>query len=259
MTRRRHLLMISLLLAALGCGRRDAAPAPITVGAAADLAHAFPEVGAAFEKKTGRKVTFTFGSTGLLAKQVTEGAPIDVFAAANVSFVDDVLKAGRCKAETKALYGRGRIVVWTKKGSAKVMKLEELLDAKYAKIAIANPEHAPYGRAAKEAFEADGLWEQIKPKVVFGENVQQTLQFAQTGNAEAAIVALSIAMPSDGEYELVDDKKHQPLDQALVVCETTDKGGAEFASFVNSEEGRTIMRKYGFLLAGESVASAGAP
>lgn len=240
-----------VLIALAGCGKKDTGA--IKVAAASDLAFAFKEVGTAFTKKTGKHVTFTFGSTGNLAKQIAEGAPYDILAAANVSFVDDVVKAGACDETTKAMYARGRIVVWTK-GPA--TELPQLTDAKFVKIAIANPEHAPYGKAAKEALETLGIWTDVQPKIVYGENIQQTLQFAQTGNVEASIAALSLAKVTEGgNYTVIDDKLHKPIDQALVVCKhgANAKVAKDFASFVNSEEGRAIMRKFGFLLPGEST------
>lgn len=259
-------LGVAAILLAAACSKKQESSsggagdaAPIKVGAASDLAFAFKDVGAAFEQKTGRKVTFTFGSTGQLAKQISEGAPYDVFAAANVSFVDEVVQAGACDPETKAMYARGRVVIWTQAsgGVAAAKAVPDLTDARFAKIALANPEHAPYGRAAKEALETAGIWDAVKPKIVYGENIQQTLQFAQTGNVEAAIAALSLAMVTKGgAYHLIDDSLHKPIDQALVVC----KRGAnpavarEFAAFVSSAEGRAIMKRYGFLLPGETVA-----
>lgn len=262
----RSSLAISVLLFA--CGKSEpakptasSAPAPpasaepIKVAAAADLATAFKELGDAFQKKSGQKIVFTFGSTGLLAKQVEQGAPFDVFAAANISFVDDVVKTGQCFADTKSLYARGRIVVWTKDGPE--VKLDQLKDPKYQKIAIANPEHAPYGKAAQQALEKVSLWDTVKPRMVYGENVQQTLQFAQSGNAEVAIVALSLAVLSGGKYTTVDPALHAPLDQAMVVCKGSgkaDAGARKFTAFVGSPEGREVMKKYGFLLPGESVA-----
>ena len=250
--------ILAALLVVASCGKQDrASSGAIKVAAAADLAFAFKEVGAAFESKTGKKVTFTFGSTGQLAKQISEGAPYDVFAAANVSFADEVVNAGACDGATKALYARGRIVVWTKQGGvAAATTLNDLTDARFVKIAIANPEHAPYGKAAKQAMERAGIWEAVKPKIVYGENIQQTLQFAQTGNVEAAVAALSLAkVTEDGSFMVVDDALHQPIDQAIVVCK---RGGnpavaKDFATFVNSDEGRAIMKRFGFLLPGESA------
>jgi molybdate transport system substrate-binding protein len=250
------------LLALAGCtqaGAKEGGPlaAPLRIAAAADLALAFKELGAVYEKQTGQKSIFTFGSTGLLAKQIEEGAPYDLFAAANVSFADDVIAAGACHKDSRALYARGRIVVWTQKGSAPPKSVAELADKRFVKVAVANPEHAPYGRAAVQALGAAGVLGVLKPRLVYGENVQQAFQFARSGNTEAAIVALSLAVVSDGEYLLVDDKLHAPIDQALVAC-GKDPARVEaargFAAFVNSTEGRAVMKRYGFLLPGERTA-----
>lgn len=251
-------LCLGVLLAA--CKKAPPPPAaPPKIAAAADLALAFEEVGAAYAKVSGVKPVFTFGSTGLLAKQLEHGAPFDGFAAANISFVDQVVAAGACDGGTKSLYARGRIVVWTKAGADLPARLEDVKDPKFSKIAIANPEHAPYGKAAKEALERAGVWPAVSSRIVFGENVQQTLSFAQTGNAEVAIVALSLAIVAkDGSYLSIDPSLHAPLDQALVACNrgTAKEAGKSFGDFVSSPEGRAIMKRYGFLLPGEVVAGA---
>ena len=225
----------------------------IKVAAAADLSRAFTDVGRAFEAKTGKKVTFSFGSSGMLAKQVSEGAPFDLFAAASATYADDAVRSGRCQAESKKLYARGRIVVWTKSGTAKVTSLADLADARFVKVAIANPEHAPYGKAAREALQKSGVWDKVQPKLVFGENVQQALQFAQTGNAEAAIVALSLALATEGDRLEIPESEHAPLEQTLVVCGTSVRAAVakDFAAFIASPEGRTIMTRYGFVLPAE--------
>ena len=249
---------LALAAVALG-GRALASPSPLRVAAAADLALAFKDVGAAYEKKTGDKVIFSFGSTGLLEKQIAEGAPFDLFAAANVSFAEEAIKAGACSGDSKTLYARGRIVMWWRKegGVAPPKDLADLADKRFVKVAIANPAHAPYGQAAQQAMGKVGIWPLVKPKLVFGENVQQTLQFAQSGNAEIAIVALSLAVINDGSFQVVPDELHGAIDQALVVCgkdpERARRARA-FSAFVNSPEGRVIMKKYGFLLPGERTA-----
>lgn len=268
------LLASSCVHAACGSGKEaSAAPAqpeqalpvekdaversPIRVAAASDLSKAFPEVARAFERQGGAEVWFSFGSTGLLTKQLREGAPFDVFAAANESFVDAVVAAGACDAATKARYARGRVAVWSRRdGLAKPpATLADLADARFKKVAIANPEHAPYGRAAREALIAEGVWPQLEPRIVYGENVRQTMQFAETGNAEVALVALALVV-SDHEnpWFLVDEARHQPIDQALVVCKRgpNQAGGRAFARFVASEPGRAIMRRFGFLLPGDA-------
>lgn len=249
--------LVAVAALSLAGGRALASPSPLRVAAAADLSLAFKDVGAAYEKKTGEKVIFSFGSTGLLEKQIVEGAPFDLFAAANVSFADDAIKAGACRADSKTLYARGRIVVWWRKdsGVAPPKDLADLADKRFVKVAIANPAHAPYGQAAQQAMEKIGVWPAVKPKLVFGENVQQTLQFAQSGNAEAAIVALSLAVINDGSFMMVPDELHAAIDQALVTCgkdPARHERARGFVAFVNSPEGRAIMKKYGFLLPGET-------
>jgi len=244
-----------------GCGRAGGHARhgdPLRVAAAADLGAAFKDVSEAFEKETGKKVETTFGSTGLLAKQIGEGAPFDVFAAANVSFVDDVVKKGACVEESKALYAQGRIVVWSKDPARLPTRLEELADPRYAHLSMANPEHAPYGRAAQQALKKVGAWDRASARVVYGENVQQAMMFAQTDNADVAIVALSL-VKGQGAYFAIDPALHDPLDQALVVCKGGSRGAKSnearaFVEFVGSPAGRTIMRRYGFLLPGESTA-----
>jgi molybdate transport system substrate-binding protein len=250
-----------LLLLAAGPAAAASDGKPLQVAAAADLAVAFQEVGAAFEKRSGDHVIFSFGSTGLLAKQLAEGAPFDLFAAANISFTDDAIRAGACRADGRAVYARGRLVLWWRADSAVAAPhaLADLADKRFVKIAIANPVHAPYGRAAQQALDKVGIWPQVQPRLVFGENVQQTLQFARSGNAEVALVALSLAVVSGGKYLAVDESLHQPLDQAMVVCGQDPARLARaraFAAFVASPDGRAILRRYGFLLPGETQATA---
>jgi molybdate transport system substrate-binding protein len=247
----------ALAAAALAaCGREEATE--VRVAAAADLTLAFEELGRAFERETGRRVSFAFGSTGLLAQQLRQGAPFDLFAAANVSFVEDVVAAGVCDARTSTPYARGRIAVWTRAGGVSPpASVSELADGRFTRIAIANPEHAPYGRAAKEALGTAGVWRTIEPRLVYGENVRQALQLAETGNVEAAIVALALVVrDQDNPWLLVDEALHEPIDQVLVVCTggANREGAAAFARFLGTPTGRAIMRSYGFLLPGEDVA-----
>jgi molybdate transport system substrate-binding protein len=259
------LVLLALLVvgapSVVACKKDPPAGAPeLKVAAASDLAFAFKDLGAAYTKKTGQQVTFSFGSTGLLAKQIAEGAPFDVFAAANVSFADDAVKSGACAADSKTLYATGRIAMWSKAGTEPPKSIADLADAKWAKIAIANPDHAPYGRAAKDAMTKAGVWDKVQPRVVYGENVQQTLQFAQSGNAEVAVVALSLATVTEGgTYSTVPAEAHDRIDQTLVACKgrgTAVSGDARrFVAFVGSEEARAVMRRYGFLLPGEASAA----
>lgn len=236
-------------------GRNDANPkATITVSAAADLTPAFEEIGKLFEKETGIKPTFNFGSTGQLTQQIESGAPVDLFAAANINFIEDLEKKNLILPDTKALYAQGRITIWTRSNSPlRIERVEDLASADVRKIAIANPEHAPYGVAAREALQSAGVWQTVQPKLVFGENVTQTLQYAETGNVDAAIVALSISIGSGGRWTLLPQDSHRPLNQALAVIKRTrhEAEARRFAAFINSPPGRAVMRKYGFVLPGE--------
>lgn len=241
----------------LSCGRSPTgkeAPVTLTVSAAADLTPAFEELGALFERETGIKVTFNFGSTGQLAQQIEQGAPVDVFAAANVSFVEKLEQRNLIIPETKALYAQGRITLWTRSdNSLKLERLEDLARDDVRHVAIANPEHAPYGQAAREALQSAGVWERMASKLVFGENVRQTLQYAETGNVDASIVALSLSIKSNGHWVMISEKLHKPLNQALAVIRGTrhEAEARRFATFINSPQGRPVMRSYGFILPGE--------
>jgi molybdate transport system substrate-binding protein len=232
----------------------------VRIAAASDLARAFEELGKQFEKDTHITPEFHFGSSGLLAKQIEQGAPFFLFAAANKEFSQQVITAGRCDGSSAALYARGRIVVWTPTGGPAPVKLEDLARPEYKKVSIANPEHAPYGRAAKQALEKLGVWAQVEPKLVLGDNVQAAMLYAKEKNVDAAIVALSLTVVTDGGTVLpIDASLYDPLDQQLVVCGAGEEADAarRFAAYVNSREGREVMTRYGFLLPGEQVAKPG--
>jgi molybdate transport system substrate-binding protein len=268
-----HLLVVALGVVVLGCvapvgpgwlGGRPAGGAaltppaaeePLLVLAAADLQYALPEIAAAYEATSGRKTVLTFGSTGAFSAQIENGAPADVFFAANESFIDALVAKGLLRGETRQLYAVGRIVL-TSASSAPVQArtLEDLRRAEIRTVAIANPEHAPYGLAAQQALQAAGLWTAIEPKLVLGENIAQTFQFVQTGNADAGIVALSIVLGVPGTaYTLIDDSLHAPIAQAAAVLTSSKQPetAQAFLAFVNGEPGRPIMKRYGFVLPGE--------
>lgn len=251
MLSRRTLLGICCAAVVIAAGCRGGSRRQVTIAAASDLTRAFEEVGRAFTRKTGIKPVFRFGSSGLLAQQIGEQAPFDVFASANVGFVDRVVKSGACDAATKRLYALGRIVVWSK--SQPITSLADLADPRFSKIAIAHPDHAPYGKAAREALEATGVWARVQGKVVYGENILQTMQWAQTGDTDASIVALALTVVTEGGKTLaIDDKLHQPLVQAAVVCKHGggEANGRAFVDFLTSPEGIEIMKRYGFALPG---------
>jgi len=229
--------------------------AELTVAAAADLQFAFSDLAELFEQQTGQKVTLIFGSTGQLSQQIENGAPYDLFAAANIDYIHQLAEKKLVLEDSVALYARGRIVLAANRQTGiKVVELKDLLNPQIRHIAIANPEHAPYGVAAKQALETAGLWEAIEPKLVFGENVRQALQYVQSGDAEAGIVALSVADVPEITWTLIDEANHQPLDQALAIVASSQQAelARQFAAFINGEHGRPIMRRYGFILPGET-------
>lgn len=249
------LALVALLAASTSaCGSGPAGEArPVTVAAASDLRSAFEEIGDRFTEATGTEVTFSFGSSGQLREQVINGAPFDVFAAADVEFVDAVVDAGRGRPETKADYGVGRIVVWAPPGSTLPETVADLGGPAYRRIAVANPEHAPYGAAAVQALESAGIGAAVEDRLVYGENISDTLRIVRSGNADVGIVALSLVIADGGEYVLVPEELHEPLRQALVV--TAEEDGVEeataFADYVGSAEGREVMVRFGFALPGD--------
>jgi len=223
----------------------------VRVAAAADLAKAFEELGKEFEQRTGITPEFDFGSSGLLAKQIEQGAPLFLFAAANKNFVDQVVKAGKCDSASAQLYSRGRLVLWAKGGAP--AKIAELVDPKYKRIGIANPDHAPYGKAAKQALEKSGIYDQVKDRLVLGENISATMTYAKEGSVDVAFVALSLAITTDAQmYSPVELDLHEPLEQTMVVCGKGAEADAarQLADFIVGTDGRTIMERYGFSTTG---------
>jgi len=245
------MLAIALLLIGVA-GSTPTTPAAsraFTIAAAADLQFSFTEIGRKFERRTGQKVVFSFGSTGNLARQIENGAPFDLFAAANEQFVERLESKGLLAPDTRRLYAIGRIVLANNRRSGVTPRdLSDLLDPRIKKIAIANPEHAPYGFAAREALIKAGLWERLQPKLVLGENIRQALQFIQTGNAEAGIIALSVAAVPEIHHTLIDSRMHSPLRQALAIVKGTphEETARRFIQFVNGPEGRPVMKRHGF-------------
>jgi molybdate transport system substrate-binding protein len=255
----RHILrlvgLLSLWISATAVAAQTSRADAITVFAASDLGQAFKEVVRQFEQVTSTRVTLVLGSTGMLAQQIRNGAPADVFFAANESFITDLAAEKLTIRQSHALYARGRIVlVSLKDRGIRINRLQDLADARIRRIAIANPQHAPYGLAARQALEAAGLGVTLKPKLVFGENVQQAVQFVRSGSAEAGIVARSVADTPDLSWTLVDDRLHAPLNQvaAVLAGSTQARAATSFIEFVNGAQGRTVMKQFGFLMPGES-------
>jgi molybdate transport system substrate-binding protein len=250
-----RLAPLAALILALACvtackNKSTTTPAhdELTVAAASDLTPAFEEIGRAFEAANGIKVVFMFGSTGMLTRQIENGAPVDVFAAANVSYVDELDKNGLIIPDSRAIYARGRITLWTRDDSPiRLQGVADLARPEVMRIAIANPDHAPYGLAAKQALESVGIWDHVKPKLVYGDNIRQTLQYAETGNVDVSIVALSLSVQGHGRWTLIPEELHQPIDQGLGIIKTTkhEQAARAFIAFIEGPQGQEIMKKYG--------------
>lgn len=226
----------------------------LIVAAAADLVFALREIAPLFEGEHKATVTLTFGSTGQLAQQIQHGAPVDVFFAANVGYVDDLALKGAVLANSVEPYAQGQIVLASQKSRPVLSTLRDLTRADVNRVAIANPAHAPYGMAAREALMSAGVWTQIQPKLVYGENIRQALQFLQTGNVDAAIIALSVARVPEVQFSRIDPGLYTPLIQAAAVTARSPHPdlARAFIRFVNGPQGRPIMKRFGFLLPGES-------
>jgi molybdate transport system substrate-binding protein len=229
----------------------DGAWPRILVLGASDLVAAFEELVPAFETRTGVRVDRVLGSSGNLAAQIRHGAPADVFLSADEAFVDDLIRAGRIDPASRSFYAVGRVVVAVPPGRAPPADLSALSEPTWETVAIANPDHAPYGRAGREALQSAGVWDALAPRLILGENIAHTLQFVETGNADAGIVALSLVMDAHGRsvpYRLLDRALHAPLRQAggRVLESAHPEAAQHFLDFVMSPEGREILSRYGF-------------
>jgi molybdate transport system substrate-binding protein len=248
----KRLLLAGAVLISMTCQPRvhQKSPQPeLTVAAAASLTDAFADLGSLFTGKTGTRVVFSFGATADLARQIENGAPFDVFAAADVTHVDQLDREGLFMPGSRAVYARGRLVLWLPPGNMlKVTRIEDITAKEFDRIAVAKPDVAPYGQATVETLRALGIWSQIEPKVVYGQNVSQTKQFAATGNAEVAFIPLALVKPGEGTYLQVDRSLHRPIDHALGIIRTSPNQTAarQFVDFVLSTEGQQVLLKKGF-------------
>jgi molybdate transport system substrate-binding protein len=233
----------------------------ITVAAAADLSVALPDIVATYTKQTGQTVKLSFGSSGNLTNQIQNGAPFDIFFAADESYPAQLVEEGLAEKDTLYRYAVGRLVLWVPKDvSLDLQKLgmKALLDPSVKKISIANPQHAPYGRAAEAALKYFEIYDQIAAKLVLGENVSQAAQFVESGNAQAGLIALSHAlapsMKDKGHYWTVPLDAYPTLNQAAVVLSKSKQQYAarKFLDFVRGPQGASLLKNYGFSLPAEA-------
>ncbi|HEU0264568.1 MAG TPA: molybdate ABC transporter substrate-binding protein [Geobacterales bacterium] len=235
----------------------SAAHDPPLVAAAADLQFPLHEIATLFTQETGERVTLTFGSSGNFARQIEQGAPFQLFFSADEGYVRNLAKAGRT-VDQGAPYGVGRIVLFVPTGSP--IKLDGTLkdlaaaarDGRLMHLAMANPDHAPYGRAAQQALQRQGLWLAVKDRLVLGENAAQATQFALSGSSEAAIIPLSLALSpavsGKGSYLLLPADLHDPLCQRMVLLKGAGPTARNFYLFIQQPRARMILERYGFTL-----------
>ncbi len=245
-----------LLVVIFCCCTAFATAQEIAVAAAADLTSVFPEVAARFEKETGRKVKLNFGSSGQFLLQIENGAPFDLFFSADMQYPQRLESEGLTQPGSIYKYAVGKLVLYVPNRSAvdPSQGLRTLLSPQVRKIAIANPQHAPYGRAAVEALKKEGLYDALQGKLVMGENISQAAQFVQSGNADAGIVALSLAvspaMKSAGRFAELPASDYAPLEQAAVILKSSrDKATAAlFLDYIRRPEIAALLAHYGFVL-----------
>ena len=247
----------------------QASPGPcgiVTVAAAADLTYAMDEIDANFEKATGCTVRLSLGSSGNFLTQMENGAPFDVFFSADIAYPKKLEADGLAAPGSTYLYAIGKIVLWTRRDShVDVSKgLAGLRDSSVRKIAIANPEHAPYGRAAEEALRTAGVYDAVKDRLVLGENISQAAQFAESGNADAGILALSLALSpalrDKGRSWNIPEKLYTPIEQGAVIVRKSPnpQGAQQFLDYIKLPATAALLERYGFTLPAKTKTQAGA-
>jgi molybdate transport system substrate-binding protein len=243
-----------LLLVLTGCGEGGGGEGPgepLLVLAAASLNEAMPALLERFEARTGESVDLALGSTGSLAAQIENGAPADLFFAADEATVERLAASGSIRPGSVRRYAEGRLALVWRAGAVRPTSLRAVGEARYEVVAIANPEVAPYGAATREALRRVGVWEAVEGRVVQGESVAQAYQLVRTGNADVALVALSVVDTTPTELVPVDPALHAPIRQAAGVLErSVHPAAAELLAFVLSAEGQAILARHGFGAAG---------
>lgn len=221
----------------------------LTVAAASALRPAFEAVAVRFQEKTGVKVVLVFSSSGNLARQISHGAPIDLFASADTGYVEELIEEGHLLAETKEVYANGRIVLASNRNFAvEPTCLEDLLSEEVDRIALANPSYAPYGVAAKEAMVGAGIWESVQDKLIYADTVFQALQYVQSGNASVGIIAEAIANVPEVSSVPLQGGLYNPVEHTLAVATAASypEAAVNLAGFIGGSEGVAIMEEHGF-------------
>ncbi|MGA8033023.1 MAG: molybdate ABC transporter substrate-binding protein [Casimicrobiaceae bacterium] len=260
---RRAFVAAVLALVALAPLRPAAAAEIPLVAAAADLQFALPDIAREFTRETGQEVRLVFGSSGNFRRQIEDGAPFELFLSADQSYVDALAREGRT-VDAGVVYAVGRLALLVPKGSPITADPQlrgvarALADGSLRKFAIANPEHAPYGRAARQALQRAGLWQAIEPRLVLGENISQTAQFAVSGAAQGGIVAYSLvrspALAGRGDYALLPRSTYDPLVQKMVLLKGAGNAARAFYRYLEGPAARGVFDRYGFEAPGPAAA-----
>lgn len=248
-TRRAAIPLAALFAFACGCSREPAVHPTLAVAAAANLTEMLGAAGPVFESQTGIHPVFSFASTAVLEQQIENAAPFDIFLAADASHVDQLDKKNLLVPGSRAVYAIGVLALWIPpKSQAMVSRIEDLTSPSVRSIAIANPELAPYGKAAVDSLKAAGIWEQVQSKVVYGENIAMARQYGDSGNADAVFTAYSLLVKDHGKILPVDEKLHQPIQQALGILGGSKNQAAarKFADFFLKGSGRDTLRQFGY-------------
>ena len=248
-------VLLAILAAESGFARVPAqAPRALTVAAASDLQTALPEVIKKFERESNATVTVSFGSSGNFFAQIQNGAPFDVFLSADIDYPKQLIASGHAEASSLYQYATGRIVMWTRKDSGIDVSggLRSLTDSRVTRIAIANPKYAPYGRAAEAALRREKVYDAVRGKLVLGENISQTAQLVDSGNASVGIIALSLAvgpaLRARGKYSEIPATAHPPIAQAAVIVSASARKpvAREFLTFLTRTDISEHLHRFGF-------------
>ena len=257
--RRIRSMVVSALLFAVAAALAGAGHAaePARIAAASDLRFAMDKIVAAFrEDHPDHPVEVIYGSSGRFRAQIENGAPFDLYFSADIAYPRMLVERGFAATEV-IRYGVGRIVLWSGTVDATRLTLGDLTRPEFRRIAIANPSHAPYGARAREALRTAGLWDELEPRLVYGENIAHAMQLVESGAADIGIIALALALNDNvrgrGGYYLIDDALHQPLDQGFIITRRAAENETArlFADYMQAPAARAVMREYGFMLPGE--------
>jgi len=248
-------VIAGLFLGSIACIAQGKNAPELTVAAAADLSAALQEISDGYEKKTGVKVKLSFGASGALTQQIQNGAPFDLFFSADMDYPRQLISGGLADSGSLYQYAVGKLVLWVPADSALDVErkgIDVLLDPAVKKIAVANPEHAPYGRAAVAALKHYGMYDRVRERLVLGENVAQAAQFAESGNAQAGFVALAHAaapaLRGKGKYWVIPAEAYPALAQGVVVIAGSahKKEAGEFVEYMKSKAAEDVLRAFGF-------------